>query len=838
MYEEIKTACLYLRYSSSNQTEQSIEGQMHVCQDFCKRHNIRIVEMYIDRATSASKDIEKRVEFLKMIKDSEKGNFNAVIVYKLDRFARSRYDSATYKYRLKRNGVQLISATENITQDPEGIILESVLEGMAEFYSAELSQKINRGMRESAMKHNSIGGAIPLGYKTVDKKLVIDETTAPIVREAFQMYADGESVAEICRTFNNRGYKTSKGTRFGKSSFTKIFRNEKYIGVYKYHDYRAEDVIPPIIDKDLWDRVQVRVGKIKKAPARNKARHTYLLTGKLFCGHCGSAMNADGNSQGYLYYRCYGKKNLDKQCNKRNMEKNLIERLVAQDAMSFLTDEYIEKIATIACDRNKQEIESDSPIPVIRDRIRQVDVSLNNLLKAIETGSAPDMLVKRMGELETEKKDMEVQLKKEMAHQVYIDKEQVIFWLEKFREGDINDEEFCQTVIDLFVNSVTVWDEPDDKFKITIAYNLTSIPQKTYRLSKDGRLSDYASNTPVFEEDDLLSAMHFLNETAAAEGKPLVLCLALGTNQGSHSGTLPVSLTLARYGNTPGVIPVCATGNEGNAAHHYYGSVSETYTPKNVEFLVSEGNRGFTLELWGQAPQLFSVGFRSPGGETIPRIPVSLNQEQRITFVLERTVIYVNYEVVQATTGSQLILIRMLDPTPGIWTLQVYRAFPSPPDFHIWLPITGFSTSDVTFLEPDPYTTLTTPSATVPVLSPSTYQAANNSFSPESGRGFTRLGEIKPDFAAPGVSVTGPGPAGSYVSFSGSSASAAITSGAAALFLQWGIQRTPARYFTAQEVKNYLIRGADRTDTITYPSREWGYGRLQLYQSFTSLMTN
>lgn len=496
MYEEIKTACLYLRYSSSNQTEQSIEGQMHVCQDFCKRHNIRIVEMYIDRATSASKDIEKRVEFLKMIKDSEKGNFDAVIVYKLDRFARSRYDSANYKYRLKRNGVQLISATENISNDPEGIILESVLEGMAEFYSAELSQKINRGMRESAMKHNSIGGAIPLGYKTVDKKLIVDETTAPIVREAFQMYADGESVAEICRTFNNRGYKTSKGTRFGKSSFTKIFRNEKYIGVYKYHDYRAEDVIPPIIDKALWDRVQVRIGKIKKAPARNKARHTYLLTGKLFCGHCGSAMNADGNSQGYLYYRCYGKKNLDKQCNKRNMEKNLIERLVAQDAMSFLTDEYIEKIATIACDRNKQEIESDSPIPVIRDRIRQVDVSLNNLLKAIETGSAPDMLVKRMGELETEKKDMEVQLKKEMAHQVYIDKEQIIFWLEKFREGDINDEEFCQTVIDLFVNSVTVWDEPDDKFRITIAYNLTSIPQKTYRLSKDGRLSDYASNTP------------------------------------------------------------------------------------------------------------------------------------------------------------------------------------------------------------------------------------------------------------------------------------------------------------------------------------------------------
>ena len=347
-----------------------------------------------------------------------------------------------------------------------------------------------------------------------------------------------------------------------------------------------------------------------------------------------------------------------------------------------------------------------------------------------------------------------------------------------------------------------------------------------------------SSDEPVFEEDDLLSAMHFLNEIAASEGKPLVICLALGTNQGSHSGTLPLSLTLARYGNTPGLIPVCATGNEGNASHHYYGSVSEDYTPTNVEILVSEGSRGFFLEFWGQVPQLFSVGFRSPGGETIPRIPVSLNQEQRITFVLERTVIYINYEVVQATTGSQLILIRILNPTPGIWTLQVYHAFPSPTDFHIWLPITGFSSSDVTFLEPDPYTTLTTPSSTVPVLSPSTYQASNNSFSPESGRGFTRLGEIKPDFAAPGVSVPGPGPASSYVSFSGSSASAAITSGAAALFLQWGIQRVPSRYFTAQEVKNYLIRGAERIDTITYPSREWGYGRLQLYHSFLSLMTN
>lgn len=510
MYEDIKTACLYVRFSSHNQTEQSIEGQTRVCQEFCQRHNIKIVEIYADRATSASKNTEKRVSFLKMIKDSEKGLFDAVVVYKLDRFARSRYDSATYKYRLKKNGVQLISATENITNSPEGIILESVLEGMAEFYSAELSQKINRGMRESAYKHNSIGGALPLGYKTVDKKLVIDEKTAPIVREAFTMYAEGHSVAEICRIFNARGYKTSKGTEFGKNSFSKIFRNERYIGTYTYHDYRAEDAIPAIIDRDLWDRVQLRLKKVKNSPGRNKAKRVYLLSGKLFCGHCGESMNGNCNGNKYAFYECYGKKSKYNGCQKRNLRKEYIERLVAQDALSLLTDENIEHLATVACERNDYEIETGSPIPVIRDRIHQTEVSINNLTKAIETGATPDALVKRMVELEREKKDLSAQLKKEEDLVVPLEKEQVIFWLEKFKDGDIEDEEFCRLLIDLFVNSVTVWDEDDDMLKVTIAYNLTSLPTKTYRLTKDGTLSDFTGNAPEMGvgQDDVHTLFH------------------------------------------------------------------------------------------------------------------------------------------------------------------------------------------------------------------------------------------------------------------------------------------------------------------------------------------
>lgn len=499
MYEEIKTACLYVRYSSNNQTEQSIEGQIRVCREFCTRHDIRIVEVYADRATSASKDIEKRVQFLKMIKDSEKHTFDAVIVYKLDRFSRSRYDSANYKYRLKKNGVQVISATENISDDPEGIILESVLEGMAEFYSAELSQKINRGLRESAYKHNSIGGSIPLGYKSVGKKLVVDEETAPIVREAFEMYAEGHTVAHICRTFNAKGYKSSKGEPFGKSSFSKIFRNEKYIGVYQFHDYRAENVIPPIIDKKLFEQVQARLSKVGHTPGTYKARRVYLLSGKLFCGHCGCKMNANSNGNaGYAYYECYGKKNLHKNCHKRNLRKDFIEEVVARDALSLLTDERIEEIATIAVTTNVREVETETHIPVLRDKLHETKLSLANLTKAIESGLAPETLVKRMVELEKDKKVIESELRKEEKGVVYLDKEQVIFWLNQFKDGDIEDEDFRRLLIDLFVNSVTVWDEEDDYFKITIAYNLTSLPTKTYRLEKGGTSeSDLVSNAPA-----------------------------------------------------------------------------------------------------------------------------------------------------------------------------------------------------------------------------------------------------------------------------------------------------------------------------------------------------
>ena len=206
-------AVIYARYSSDNQREESIEGQLRECKEYADRNGITILCSYIDRALSAKTD--NRPEFQKMVQDSAKGLFDTVLVWKLDRFARNRYDSAHYKAVLRRNGVKVVSATENISDGPEGIILESMLEGMAEYYSAELAQKINRGLTENALKGKNNGGGIPLGYQlTDDQHLRIDPLTAPIVREIYQRYAEGETVRSIITSLNERHILTQKQKPF------------------------------------------------------------------------------------------------------------------------------------------------------------------------------------------------------------------------------------------------------------------------------------------------------------------------------------------------------------------------------------------------------------------------------------------------------------------------------------------------------------------------------------------------------------------------------------------------------------------------------------------------
>lgn len=474
---------LYLRYSSDRQNEQSIEGQMRVCRKFCETMGYTIVDSYIDRALSAAKDTDKRVEFQRMIRDSDKRLWQGVVVYKLDRFARNRYDSAIYKARLKKNGVRVISATENISDNPEGIILESVLEGMAEFYSKELAQKITRGMYESALKCNSCGGHISLGYKIENKKLVVDPKTAPIVQEAFELYADGWSVADICHKFNAAGYRTKRGVPFNKNSFQSIFKNEKYIGVYKYKDVRVEGGVPALVDEETFKRVQARLKRAAQAPARGKALVDYMLSGKLFCGHCGSPMTGAASTshtgRKYFYYGCTNRR-AHNGCTKGNVRKDLLEQAVVDDTLELLTPDMIEYLADLAISASEREVRESTLIPSLQAEIAECDKSIDRLIKLVENGAESSSLTKRLNELETQKRTAEKRLLKEESSIIKLDKAQVIYFLTQFTEGDRTDPEFQRRIIDLLVNSVVVWDDeesPDGGNKVTITYNLQ--PRKT-----------------------------------------------------------------------------------------------------------------------------------------------------------------------------------------------------------------------------------------------------------------------------------------------------------------------------------------------------------------------
>ena len=282
-------AVIYARYSSDNQREESIEGQIRECTAFAEKNGITILKHYIDRAYSAKTD--NRPEFQRMINDSRQRLFDIVLVWKLDRFARNRYDSANYKNILKKNGVRVVSANEPISDRSEGILLESMLEGFAEYFSADLAEKVSRGMTENALKCKFNGGNPTIGF-TSDKEqnILIDPVKAPFVLDAFKMYDDGSTMSQIRDFLNENNVLNSRGNPHTVNSVAKILKNRRYIGEYSYRDIVIPNGIPAIVPQDLFDRVQEKIEKNKKAPARAKAEVDYLLTTKLFCGHCGAYM--------------------------------------------------------------------------------------------------------------------------------------------------------------------------------------------------------------------------------------------------------------------------------------------------------------------------------------------------------------------------------------------------------------------------------------------------------------------------------------------------------------------------------------------------------------------
>jgi DNA invertase Pin-like site-specific DNA recombinase len=459
-------AVLYCRYSSDGQREESIEGQLRECKEYAERHNMTIISTYIDRALSARTD--DRPEFQKMVSDSAKKQFDVVLVWKLDRFSRNRLDSATYRAILKRNGVKVVSAMENISEGPEGIILEAMLDGMAEYYSAELSVKVKRGQKENALKCKANGGTIPFGYKVNSERYYeIDSLTAPIVLEMFTRYADGQTVAEISEELNSRCvFANIKYKYTNKSTLHKLFKNRRYIGEYRYGDTVTPGGMPAIVPQEIFNLVQKRMEKNKHTPAAKKADEEYILTTKLFCGKCGAMMVGVGGTSKtgkvHHYYKC-GNLIYKKTCDKKTVKKDWAERHIVTLARDYvLRDDIIVRLADAIVTLQKRE---NTTVPFLQKQLDDIDKRIGNLLNAIEEGLLNTSARDRFNDLEAKKADLEISLAREKIEKTPLSKEQIIYWISKFKGGDINDLEYRRAIVDIFINSIFLY---DDKLIITL----------------------------------------------------------------------------------------------------------------------------------------------------------------------------------------------------------------------------------------------------------------------------------------------------------------------------------------------------------------------------------
>lgn len=461
---------IYARFSSSAQREESIEGQVKVCTQFANRNGYNIIDTYVDRAMTGKND--DRPGLQRLLAESSRRQFQGVIVYALDRFGRNLQQSVNNEYRLNKNGVTLLSATENFSDDPQGRMQRNIMMSFAQYYSDELSQKVKRGMGINAEKCQFNGGTVPLGYKNVDKHLVIDEEMAPIVRKIFEMYADGSRAVDIADYLNARQIRTASGAAFNKNSLHSILKNRKYIGVYKYANVEIEDAVPRIVSDELFYRVAEILEKNKKNAGHNKAKVEYLLTTKLFCGHCRAPMvGVSARSKTgriYYYYSCNNAR--VKMCHKKNARKEKIENLVIKKCRELLSDDNIKKIAkAVSAATDKAQDKSEQTY--LKRKLKEIDKAIENLMRALETGQNADLISERITAKRKERNDIERDLAKEVKKTVTLTEPEIRFFLTALKAGDINDIKYRRTLITIFVNSVYLYDD-----RMTIVFNAGDEP--------------------------------------------------------------------------------------------------------------------------------------------------------------------------------------------------------------------------------------------------------------------------------------------------------------------------------------------------------------------------
>lgn len=469
-----ENAVVYCRYSSNMQSEQSIEGQIAAAQKYADAHHYTIIHQYIDRAKTGTND--NRDQFQQMLSDCAKHQFTVIIVWKVDRFGRNREEITFNKYRAKKQGVRVEYVAENISQGPEGVILESVLEGMAEYFSLQLAQNVSRGLLETAKKHHHVGGVPPLGYKLgPENEYEIDEKTAPIVRVIFDKYVNGMTQFELMEWLNDQGYTTSRGKPFTKNSLPYVLKNEKYIGTYIYaagniHD---EDAIPAIIDKETFYKAQEMLKTNKRAPSHKWSYSDYILTDKLFCGHCGAMMIGTSGvgkmGQKYSYYYCANHRNGKKTCSKKPVRADWIEDLVIKEVCRILNDP---ELFNFIVDQTyqyylKTEEAHNELDALIRERTGVIE-AISNLTRAVEQGMPYTAVKTRMDELNGQQAALDKSIaEKQLEAGFKITREQIEFFLDQFRQMDLKDRKCQRRMVETFVNAIFVY---DDKIRLTFNF--------------------------------------------------------------------------------------------------------------------------------------------------------------------------------------------------------------------------------------------------------------------------------------------------------------------------------------------------------------------------------
>lgn len=472
--ESGKIAVVYARYSSHNQTEQSIEGQFDAAHKYAAKKGYTIIKEYADRAKTGRND--NREAFQQMLKDCNSKKFDVIIVWKVDRFGRNRQEINLNKARCHKNNVRIEYVAEVIPDTDEGVILESVLEGFAEYYSRQLSTNVRRGQLENAKKCKSIGGNRLLGYQLdEDKHYIIDEEEAATVRTIFNLYANGSSIFEIIRYLNSLGLRTARGREFTKNSISGLLKNERYRGIYIFKDMRVEGGIPRIIDDDTFFKVQDMLKVNKRAPSSKWDIADYLLTEKLFCGHCGALMVGESGTSHtgvkHHYYTCTTKRK-KRTCDMKSLKKDVIENAVINFTAELLSDEaLVEHIIEQTWQYYLAQDERHDELEILRKELKEAEKASNNLLKAVEQGMPfTDAVSNRIADLDKQVKDLEGSIaERELAAEYSLTREEIAYALCLFRDADLNDETNRKRFIKTFINSVYVFDDT-----LTINYNFTS----------------------------------------------------------------------------------------------------------------------------------------------------------------------------------------------------------------------------------------------------------------------------------------------------------------------------------------------------------------------------